>query len=120
MSSNQIVFFDTTLRDGEQTRHVSFSTSEKVSIAEALLGSLRVDRIEVASAAVSDGEREAVTRIAEWAKSEGHLDECNGTDPWRVLTELFAKMVALVLQHWLLLVSCWHRRERSLRFTSTR
>ena len=72
--TNHVQLLDTTLRDGEQTRHVSFATSEKVSIAEALLGALRVDRIEVASAAVSEGEREAVTRIAEWATSEGHLD----------------------------------------------
>jgi D-citramalate synthase len=71
---NHVDLLDTTLRDGEQTRNVSFATSEKVSIAEALLGALRVDRIEVASAAVSEGEREAVARIAEWAKSEGHLD----------------------------------------------
>jgi D-citramalate synthase len=71
---NHVSLLDTTLRDGEQTRHVSFSTSEKVSIAEALLGSLRVDRIEVASAGVSEGERDAVTRIAEWASANGHLD----------------------------------------------
>ncbi len=64
---------DTTLRDGEQTRDVSFSTSEKISIARALLSSLCVDRIEVASAAVSAGEKEAVTQIAEWAASGGYL-----------------------------------------------
>ncbi|MEQ1855222.1 MAG: alpha-isopropylmalate synthase regulatory domain-containing protein [Longimicrobiales bacterium] len=72
--TNHVQLLDTTLRDGEQTRNVSFSTPEKVSIAKALLGELRLDRIEVASAAVSEGEREAVTRIAEWAKSEGHLE----------------------------------------------
>ncbi|MCH7934438.1 MAG: 2-isopropylmalate synthase, partial [Gemmatimonadetes bacterium] len=65
---------DTTLRDGEQTRDVSFSASEKVSIAGALLGSLRVDRIEVASAGVSEGEKEAVTRIVDWAATGGFLD----------------------------------------------
>ena len=65
---------DTTLRDGEQTRAVSFTTSEKVSIAGALLGSLRVDRIEVASAAVSEGEKEAVAGIADWATTGGCLD----------------------------------------------
>lgn len=62
---------DTTLRDGEQTQGVSFTPVEKVSIAKALLQSLRVDRIEVASARVSQGEKEAVTSINEWAKQEG-------------------------------------------------
>jgi D-citramalate synthase len=71
---DHVELLDTTLRDGEQTRHVSFSTSEKVTIAEALLGSLKVDRIEVASAGVSEGERKAVTRIAEWSTSEGYLN----------------------------------------------
>ena len=71
---NHVQLLDTTLRDGEQTRHVSFSTSEKVSIAEALLDSLHVDRIEVASATVSEGEKEAVVRITEWAASKGYAD----------------------------------------------
>ena len=75
ITSDHVQLMDTTLRDGEQTRDVSFSTSEKVSIAGALLGPLGVDRIEVASAAVSAGEKEAVTRIAEWAASEGYLEQ---------------------------------------------
>jgi len=66
-----IQVMDTTLRDGEQTQGVSFSPAEKVSIAKALLESLRVDRLEVASACVSDGEQEAVRNINEWAKAEG-------------------------------------------------
>jgi len=62
---------DTTLRDGEQTQAVSYSPDEKVNIAKTLLQSLRVDRIEVASARVSDGEKQAVKRINEWAREEG-------------------------------------------------
>ncbi len=65
---------DTTLRDGEQTQGVSFSPAEKVSVAKALLESLRVDRVEVASACVSDGEQEAVRNINEWAQAEGFGD----------------------------------------------
>ncbi len=73
-TSDHVQLMDTTLRDGEQTRAVSFTTSEKVSIAGALLGSLRVDRIEIASAASSPGEKEAVSRIADWATTGGCLD----------------------------------------------
>ncbi|MDI1292947.1 MAG: alpha-isopropylmalate synthase regulatory domain-containing protein [Methylobacter sp.] len=69
--SRHIQLMDTTLRDGEQTQGVSFTPVEKVSIAKALLQSLRVDRIEVASARVSLGEKEAVTSINAWAKQEG-------------------------------------------------
>lgn len=71
MESRYIQVMDTTLRDGEQTQGVSFSPAEKVSIAKALLESLRVDRIEIASACVSDGEQEAVRSINEWAQIEG-------------------------------------------------
>jgi D-citramalate synthase len=62
---------DTTLRDGEQTHGVSFSPAEKVNIARALLQLLKVDRIEVASARVSDGELEAVANINQWAQEHG-------------------------------------------------
>lgn len=74
MQSREVKIVDVTLRDGEQTQGVSFSQAEKVSIAKALLHSLKVDRIEVASARISEGEREAVSRIAEWASHNGYLD----------------------------------------------
>lgn len=74
-SKQKLKIVDVTLRDGEQTQGVSFSQSEKVTIAKALLHSLKVDRVEVASAGVSEGEREAVRRINEWAVTEGHLEQ---------------------------------------------
>ena len=65
---------DTTLRDGEQTSGVSFNAREKLSIARLLLEELCVSRIEIASARVSQGEQEAVRRIAEWAAAKGYAD----------------------------------------------
>ena len=71
---SRVELLDVTLRDGEQTRGVSFSQAEKVSIAKALLGSLKVDRIEVASAGISEGEQDALMKICDWA-SEADLLE---------------------------------------------
>ena len=62
-----IEIMDTTLRDGEQTSGVSFIPHEKLMIARMLLEDLKVDRIEVASARVSDGEMNAVRMICDWA-----------------------------------------------------
>ena len=64
----KIEIMDTTLRDGEQTSGVSFSVSEKLTLAKLLLEELKVDRIEIASARVSKGEFDAVKRITAWAK----------------------------------------------------
>lgn len=63
----QIEIMDTTLRDGEQTSGVSFVPHEKLMIARLLVEDVKVDRIEVASARVSDGEFEAVRIISDWA-----------------------------------------------------
>ena len=66
---------DTTLRDGEQTSGVSFAAQEKLSIVRLLLDELKVDRVEIASARVSDGEFKSVQKMAQWAKANGHIDK---------------------------------------------
>ncbi len=70
----KIEIMDTTLRDGEQTSGVSFSSSEKLTIAKLLLEKLKVDRIEIASTRVSEGEFDAVKKITEWASENDLLD----------------------------------------------
>ena len=62
-----VEIMDSTLRDGEQTSGVSFLPHEKLIIARMLLNDLNVDRIEVASARVSEGEKEAVGMICRYA-----------------------------------------------------
>ncbi|WP_072763562.1 alpha-isopropylmalate synthase regulatory domain-containing protein [Arenibacter nanhaiticus] len=74
MKKRKIEIMDTTLRDGEQTSGVSFSASEKLTLAKLLLDELQVDRIEVASARVSEGELSAVQQITKWANTKGYLD----------------------------------------------
>ena len=75
MERPTIEIMDTTLRDGEQTSGVSFVPHEKLMIARLLLDELKVDRIEVASARVSDGEFNSVKMICEWAARRNILDK---------------------------------------------
>lgn len=71
----KIEIMDTTLRDGEQTMGVSYTDSEKLGIARMLLDEVKVDRIEVASARVSQGEYKGVESITNWASKNGHIDK---------------------------------------------
>jgi hypothetical protein len=47
-------------------------------------------------------------------KSHGLLDEARSTDPYHILTEVYAKLLALLLQHWLILLALWDLPNRSL------
>ena len=69
-----IEILDTTLRDGEQTSGVSFTDSEKFTMARLILEELKVDRLEIASARVSEGEFKASKKILDWAKENGYHD----------------------------------------------
>ncbi|PIN85690.1 MAG: 2-isopropylmalate synthase [Candidatus Diapherotrites archaeon CG11_big_fil_rev_8_21_14_0_20_37_9] len=89
---------DTTLRDGEQTRGVSFSLQDKLSTAKILLTDVNVDRIEVASAKVSEGEKETVKAICAWAEKEKFLDR----------VEVLGFVDFGVSNDWLLSAGCRH------------
>jgi hypothetical protein len=47
-------------------------------------------------------------------KSSGAIDEWRSEKPWRILCEVYAKLLAMVIQHWLLLTGCWGFPDRSL------
>ncbi|MCQ2095603.1 MAG: 2-isopropylmalate synthase [Bacteroidaceae bacterium] len=73
--TEHIEILDTTLRDGEQTCGVSFMPHEKLAIVRMMLEELMVDRIEIASARVSEGEVKSVSSICQWAEKAGVLDK---------------------------------------------
>jgi (R)-citramalate synthase len=73
-SPTYVAVMDTTLRDGEQTPEVAYTPVEKQQLAALLLEKVGVDRIEIASTRVSEGERKAARLIARWARDAGCLD----------------------------------------------
>ena len=66
-AKDNLVIFDTTLRDGEQSPGASMTKDEKVRIAKAL-EKLRVDVIEAGFAVSSQGDFDAVQAIANTIK----------------------------------------------------
>jgi len=66
--TRRVAVMDTTLRDGEQTPDVSYSPAEKLQLARLFLTEVNVDRIEIASTRVSEGERRAAELVTGWAR----------------------------------------------------
>jgi 2-isopropylmalate synthase len=64
MANNHVVFFDTTLRDGEQSPGCSMTTQEKLTMAHAL-EDLGVDIIEAGFAMASEGDFAAIATITQ-------------------------------------------------------
>lgn len=59
-------------------------------------------------------ERWTIELLFKLWKSQVKIDQWRSAHPWRVLCELYAKLIAVVIQHWLLLFGCWHDPWRSL------
>lgn len=47
-------------------------------------------------------------------KEHGKIDESRSAKPWHVLCHVFAKLLAVLVQHWVILTGCWHCPNRSL------
>ncbi len=73
-TKDYVEILDTTLRDGEQTPGVAFTPEEKLHLARLLLTRVKVDRLEIGSARVSDGELAGVKTIIDWADRRGLID----------------------------------------------
>ena len=70
--------------------------------------------LSVAEALVLGRARWQIALLFKLWTSGGHLAASRSRDPWRVLGEVYAKLLALVIPHWLLLVGGWDRPDRSL------
>ena len=72
------------------------------------------ERLTVAEAMVLGRVRWQIELVFKLWKSHGKVDAWRSTKPWRVLTEVYAKLVAMVIQHWVLVVTSWQYPERSM------
>jgi hypothetical protein len=72
------------------------------------------ERLKLEEAAVVGCTRWQIECLFKLWKSSGLLDETRSQDPLRVWCEFYAKLLALLIQHWVMVVGCWQRLDRSL------
>src|SRR3982075_2550333 len=79
MHNENLIIFDTTMRDGEQSPGASMTKDEKLRIARAL-ERMRIDVIEAGFPAASNGDFEAVQAIARMVKDSKVCGLCRAND----------------------------------------
>jgi Transposase DDE domain len=80
-----------------------------------LVTNVPADRLTVQEALVLARARWQIELLFKLWKDFGHLDRWRSGKPWRILAEVYAKLIGLIIQHWLLLTACWVAPDRSLR-----
>jgi hypothetical protein len=73
-----------------------------------------VERLTLREALVLGRMRWQIELLFKLWKSHGRVDESRSTKPWRILCEVYAKLLAMLVQHWVFLVSFWAYPDRSL------
>lgn len=72
------------------------------------------ERLTVAEAFVLARVRWQIELLFKLWKSHGQLDAWRSAKPWRILCEVYAKLLAMLVQHWVMLGSAWRAADRSL------
>jgi hypothetical protein len=79
-----------------------------------LLTNIPPELLTLAEALVVAKVRWQIELLFKLWKSQGQLDTWRSLKPERILCEVYAKLLAMVVQHWALVVSCWQFPDRSL------
>jgi hypothetical protein len=100
----------------EAKRKGQMVSSERLALADwtILITNLPVEMLSVAEALVVARARWQIELLFKLWKSQGRLDESRSSKPYRVICDVYAKLLALVIQHWTWLLSLWDYPDRSL------
>lgn len=72
------------------------------------------EKLSPTEAAILGSTRWQIECLFQLWKQDGQLASSRSQDPHRVWCEFYAKLLACLLQHWVMLVGCWQRLDRSL------
>jgi len=79
-----------------------------------LVTNVPVELLSVEDALVLARLRWQIELLFKLWKSQGQIDTSRSGKVWRILCEVYAKLLAMTIQHWLLILACWSHPDRSL------
>jgi hypothetical protein len=90
-------------------------TAETLALADwtVLVTNAPAEKLSLAEALVLRRARWQIELLFKLWKGHGRIDESRSADPDRVLCEVYAKLLAMVVQHWLMLLGDSSRPDRS-------
>lgn len=100
----------------ESRRRGQTPTKESLALADwtILVTNAPNSLLSVPDALVLARARWQIELLFKLWKQFGQIDESRSANPWRILCEVYGKLIAMVIQHWLFLVSIWAYPDRSL------
>ena len=99
----------------EAAKHGRPVSATRLALADwtILVTNVPPDRLTLAEALVLLRARWQIERLFALWKQHGRLDKTRSGKPWRILCEVYAKLLALLIQHWVLLTGVWAHPDRS-------
>jgi hypothetical protein len=79
-----------------------------------LLTDAPAKRLSLQEAIVLQRQRWQIELLFKLWKQYGQIDQWRTTQRWRILCELYAKLIGILLQHWLIVLLAWQDEQRSL------
>lgn len=103
-------------RASKAGRHRCRAGAKRIAVADwtILLTNVPAQRLSAVQARALMRARWQIELLWRLWKERGQLDIWRSQKPWRILSEIFAKLIGLLLQHWLTLLGCWQAPDRSM------
>lgn len=100
----------------DASRRAQPASARALALADwtILLTDVPSKRLRLEEALVLLRERWQIEWLFKLWKQYGHIDEWHTTHSWRVLCELYAKLIGMLIQHWLIVLLAWQNAQRSL------
>jgi hypothetical protein len=100
----------------EEHRRGQAVTADRLRLAAftVFITNVPTDLLAPAEALVLARARWQIELLFKCWKSDGQVDAWRSQQPYRILCEVYAKLIGVVLQHWVLLTAGWEDPRRSL------